>query len=555
MRPFARRAAAILVVIPSIASAQARTSSTDSLGRSIDRVFDAWRDTHGPGCAVGVSRDGRTIVERGYGMANLETGTVIQAASIFHVASVSKQFTAAAIMLLARDGKLSVDDDIRKYLPEIPDYGTPITIRHLLTHTSGLRDQWSLIYLARGRFEEDRITEADVMDIVPRQKALNFTPGAEYLYSNTGFTLLGVIVKRVSGQSLKDFAAARIFTPLGMTHTHFHDDYTMLVPGRTSAYEPTDDGHAWRVGIPNFDVYGATSLFTTVGDLLKWEANFDAPVVGDAATFARMQTVTPLTGGDTSSYGFGLVVGRYRGAKVIEHNGADAGYRAYVGRFPELGTAIAIECNAATANTTALARGVADVVLRDRLGPATSDVAPVVAVPLSPAQLSRRVGVYIQPTTLQVMELSMRNGALVLGRQAGPVLVPLAENRFRISGGPAEIVFADGERAGFRRVAPGGRDVVYEWRSPIATTPASLRAFAGRYISAELGDVVYRVTATDSTLEFATGTSPSMSAREVFPNTFVSGQFTMQFSATGGTVRGFEVTDSRMRRVQFTKLP
>jgi len=554
MRLLARRAAVALAVVPAIATAQTRMPA-DSLARAIDRVFDAWRDTHGPGCALGVSRNGQTIVERGYGMANLETGTPIQSSSIFHVASVSKQFTAAAIMLLARDGKLSIDDNIRKYLPEIPDYGTPITIRHLLTHTSGLRDQWSLIYLARGRFEEDRITEADVMDIVARQKALNFTPGAEYVYSNTGFTLLGVIVKRVSGQSLKDFAAERIFTPLGMAHTHFHDDYTMLVPGRASAYEPVGGGRGWRVGIPNFDVYGATSLFTTVGDLLKWEANFDAPVVGDVATLARMQTVTPLTSGDTSNYGFGLALGTYRGAKLVEHNGADAGYRSYVGRFPELGTAIAIECNAATANTTALARGVADVVLRDRLGPVQSAVVPQAGLQLSPAQLSRRVGVYVQPTTLQVIELSVRNGTLILGRQNGPTLVAIAENRFRVSGGPAELVFADGEHAGLRRVTPGSRDVAYEWREPIDATRAALGAFVGRYISEELGGAVYRVTATDSTLELATRTSSPMSARAVFANTFVTGGTTIQFSVAGGKANGFEVTDSRMRRVKFTRMP
>jgi len=209
-----RRALLVLAVLPALASAQSVITPTDSVGRAVDRVFDAWRDTEGPGCAVGVSRNGRVAYERGYGMANLETATPIRPSSIFHVASVSKQFTAAAIMLLAGDGKLSVDDDIRKYLPEIPDYGTRITIRHLLTHTSGLRDQWALIGLARGRFEEDRITEADVMDIVPRQTALNFKPGAEYLYSNTGFTLLAVIVKRVSGESLKDFADRRIFKPL-----------------------------------------------------------------------------------------------------------------------------------------------------------------------------------------------------------------------------------------------------------------------------------------------------------------------------------------------------
>ena len=243
-----------------------------------------------------------------------------------------------------------------KYLPEIPDYGTPIAIRHLLTHTSGLRDQWSLP-VGRGRFEENRITEADVMDIVPRQTALNFTPGSEYIYSNTGFTLLAVIVKRVSGKSLRDFADERIFKPLGMTNTHFHDDYTMLVRGRTSAYVP--HGNTWAVSIPNFDTYGATSLYTTVGDLLKWETNFDAPTVGDRAIFSRMEAPTILTNGDTSTYGFGLVSGRYRGAKLIEHNGADAGYRSYVGRFPDLGVGIAVLCNAATTNT-ALARGVAD---------------------------------------------------------------------------------------------------------------------------------------------------------------------------------------------------
>src|SRR5690349_21458026 len=312
-----------LCALASIGHAQRGASSADTLTRTVDHIFDAWRSTDMPGCALGVSRGGRVVYEHGYGMANLETGTPITPASIFHVASVSKQFTAMAIMLLARDGKLSVDDDIRKYLPEIPDYGTRITIRHLLTHTSGLRDQWELLALARGRFEEDRITEADVMDIVPRQTALNFTPGSEYVYSNTGFTLLGVIVKRVSGKSLRDFADERIFKPLGMASTHFQDDYTMLVRGRTSAYAPRAAG--WRVSIPNYDTYGATSLFTTVGDLLKWEANLDNPTVGDRALIARMETPTPLTGGDTSNYGFGLSIDRYRGARVVGHGGADAG--------------------------------------------------------------------------------------------------------------------------------------------------------------------------------------------------------------------------------------
>ncbi len=538
----------VLLVASSGAAAQ---GAADTTFRVVDRVFAAFRDTEGPGCALGVSRGGRVVYERGYGMSNLETGTPIRPSSIFHVASVSKQFTAAAIMLLARDGKVSVDDDIRKFVPEIPDYGTTITIRHLMNHTSGLRDQWDLIGLARGRFEENRITEADVMDIVPRQKALNFTPGAEYVYSNSGFTLLAVIVKRVSGQSLRDFSDARIFKPLGMSSTHFHDDYTMLVPGRTSAYAPRGSG--WRVSIPNFDTYGATSLFTTVGDLLKWETNFETPVVGDRALFDLMETPARLTNGDTTAYGYGMVMGRYRGARVVEHNGADAGYRSYAGRFPDHGLAIAIACNAATANTTALARGVADVYLGALLSPAQGEVA-LQAVPVSTESLGRRAGVYVQPTTLQVIEIIMRDGRLVVGPGNGPALTPVAENRFRVAGVPAELVFATAERPGLeRRPLAGGRAVPFEWRAPATATASTLAAYAGDYASEELNSRS-RVTASDSTLLLRTGTSGPLTARLVFADTFIAGAYTIQFVRRSGHVSGFEVTNGRMRRVKFERV-
>jgi CubicO group peptidase (beta-lactamase class C family) len=545
-------AAAFAVPAGVVAQGIAPAGPADTTSRVVDRVFTAWRDTDGPGCALSVALKGRVVYERGYGMANLETSTPIRPGSIFHVASVSKQFTAMAIMLLARDGKLSVDDDIRKYLPEIPDYGTPIAIRHLLTHTSGLRDQWDLIGLSRGRFAEDRITEADVMDIVPRQKALNFTPGAEYLYSNTGFTLLGVIVKRVSGQSLRAFADERIFKPLGMASTHFHDDYTMLVPGRTSAYERRADG--WHVGIPNFDVYGATSLFTTTGDLLKWEANFEHPVVGDRALFAQMETQARLTNGDTTGYGFGLAINRYRGARVVEHNGADAGYRSYVGRFPDHGLAIAIACNASTANTTALARGVADAYIGGALAPVAALTAALPPATLPPGTLERRAGAYIQPTTMQVMELSVRDGNLILGRVTGPTLVPLAENRFQVTGQGTTLVFADGEHAAFELRQPaGGRPLKYEWHAPAVASALALAPYAGDYFSAEL-NARYRVTASDSSIALRTGTSPPLMARLVFSDTFLGGGNTIQFVRRRGQVAGFEITTGRTRRVTFERV-
>jgi CubicO group peptidase (beta-lactamase class C family) len=534
-------------VLAGTAHAQ-RGAPTDTITRVVDRVFEAWRNTDSPGCALGVSRSGHVVYERGYGMANLETGTPITPASIFHVASVSKQFTAMAIMLLVHDGKLSVDDDIRKYLPEIRDYGTPITIRHLLTHTSGLRDQWELLSLARGRFEEDRITEADVMDIVPRQTALNFTPGAEYVYSNTGFTLLGVIVKRVSGKSLRDFADERIFKPLGMTSTHFHDDYTMLVPGRTSAYAPRAGG--WRVSIPNYDTYGATSLFTTVGDLLKWEANLDNPVVGDRALIAQMETRTPLTTGDTSNYGFGLTIDRYRGARIIGHGGADAGYRTDVARFPELGLATVVLCNAASANPGLLARRVADAYLGSALS--TPQSATPQGVSLSAERMRQRAGAYVQPRTMQIIELSMRDGRLMVGRQGDVALIPVSEDRMRVGGQPAEVVFNDSASA-FDMTSGSGRPVRFERRAPVVVTPQLLAAYTGEYVSDELAGAVYRVSAADSTISLRTGTSDPISARLVFADTFLGAGYTIQFTRTRGQVTGIDVTNGRIRHVKFVK--
>lgn len=545
-------ALSLVLAVPITGAAQ-QSTLPDSTSAKIDRVFIAYRDTTGPGCAVGVGREGKTVFERGYGMANLETGTPIRPASIFHVASVSKQFTAAAIMLLVRDGKLSVDDDIRKYVPEVPSYGKTITVRHLLNHTSGLRDQWDLLSIARGRFEEERITEADVLDIVARQKALNFPPGTEYVYSNTGYTLLGTIVKRVSGQSLRDFVDARIFKPLGMSNTHFHDDYTMIVPGRTSAYARR--GAGWRVSIPNFDTYGATSLFTTVGDLLKWEANLDKPVVGDRAMVDLMETRGLLASGDTISYGYGLTMGQYRGARFVEHSGGDAGYRSFVGRFPEHDLAVAIACNASTANTTALARGVADAVLGTRLSALVS-AEPIVAVPVPAAALARRVGTYIQPTTLQVIELALReDGRLMIGRESGQVLTPLAENRFRLGGQAGELVFADGERAGFERraVGGGGRPVPFAWHAPVTANAKMLAPYAGEYFSEEL-NATYRIAANDSTLMIRTRTSNALVARMVSADTFLAGNYTIQFQRKGGKPSGFEVTNGRMRRVRFERL-
>jgi CubicO group peptidase (beta-lactamase class C family) len=524
----------------------------DSLRVAVNRAFASWSNADGPGCALGVARDGNVVYQNGYGMANLEVEAPITPNTIFHVASVSKQFTAMAIMLLAKDGKLSLDDDIRKYLTEIPDYGHKITIRHLLQHTSGLRDQWDLLFLARGRFEENRITESDVLEIVARQKALNFVPGSEYVYSNTGYTLSAIIVKRVSGKSLREFAEERIFHPLGMTSTHFHDDYTMVVKGRAAAYVRGADGK-WHVSLPNYDTYGATSLFTTVGDLLKWDANVWKPTVGDDAILREMRTSATLTNGDTTGYGLGIFTEVYRGARLVGHSGGDAGYRTYLGRFPEQGLSIVVLCNAGPANPGALTRAVADVYLGAKL--AAAEASPKPALSLTAEQLTPLAGVYVAANTGGPMFITLRRDTLILGRTAGPVLIPLAERRFSVRGQPVELEFLpNGDVVQTFTAWPSRKPITLKRYELARLARSDLERYAGNYFSEELG-ATYSVTATDSTLVFKTrwGSVNGVVVRPAYGDTFTGDVLVTFTRGRGGKIDGALMSTGRVRNVRFAK--
>ena len=445
----------------------------DTAGR-IDAIFAPWNSTASPGCAVGVSRNGTVVYARGYGMANLEHDAAISPDSIFHVASISKQFAAFSVALLAADGKLSLDDEVRRHLPEIPDFGKRITVRHLMHHTSGLRDQWTLQNYAGWR-EDDVITEADVLTMAGRQRGLNFDPGAEYLYSTSGFTLLGAIVKRVSGQSLREFAEARIFAPLGMTRTHFHNDHTMIVRGRTSAYQPRPGG-GFRISIPVFDTDGATSLFTTVGDLLRWEQNFVDAKVGGRSLIEQAQVSGRLNDGSDTGYGWGLSVGTYRGIRAVGHSGADAGYRADVVRFPEHDLAIATFCNLSTTNPTDLTRQVADALLP------SSALAPLpTAATVSADTLKGLDGMYVNPLTDDVIRITLADGALRTGPTA-PALLAMGDGRFRTGPRGGELHFptpSPGATQELHALSTTLAPVVFE-RLPPMSAPPDLAPFAGR---------------------------------------------------------------------------
>jgi CubicO group peptidase (beta-lactamase class C family) len=286
-------------------------------------------------------------------MANLDHDVPLTPSSVFHVASVSKQFTGTAILLLAADGKLS------------------LTIRQLATHTSGMRDQWDLLNLAGWRYSRDLITDDDVMELLTRQKALNFNPGERHLYSNSGYTLMALIVKRVSGTSFREFTTERIFKPLGMHHTFFRDNFSEVVKGQAYGYAPA--GQGYRLSVTNFDTAGATSLLTTVEDLLKWHMNFDSKTVGGETLQVKLLERGVLNSGTTIDYAFGVTHGRHRGVATVGHGGSDAGYRADFVRFPEHRLGVATLCNIATANPGALSRRVADLFLPGNLPAAPAE--------------------------------------------------------------------------------------------------------------------------------------------------------------------------------------
>ena len=434
-----------------LAAAQGTATAVDPA--KVDAVFARWT-TSTPGCAVGVGVGGKPMLQKAYGMADLEHDVPNKPETIFEAGSVSKQFTAAAVLLLASDGKLSLDDPVRKYIPELQDYGTPLLIRHMLTHTSGLRDWGSLAGIA-GWPRGTRVhTHAHVVEILGKQRALNFTPGSRYSYSNSGYNLAAVIVARVSGMSFAEFSQKRIFGPLGMTRTSWRDDYTRIVKDRAIAY--SGSGATLRQDMPFENVHGNGGLLTTVGDMLKWNENFVVPKVGDAAFVTRQQTVGKFPSGVDQTYAAGLMLGVYKGLPEVSHSGSTAGYRAFLTRFPKQHVSVAVLCNAGTADATGAAHAVSDLYLE---GAANASAArpqapeenrgPLAALARdanyqpSAADLKAFAGTYVSDEIETTLVVEVRDGALVALRRPDSVipLRPHSRDRFDAGGGIGLITF------------------------------------------------------------------------------------------------------------------
>jgi CubicO group peptidase (beta-lactamase class C family) len=559
-----RRALRGLVVLAVLAAPQAGKAVAQSVAQApgpaaalpipaaIDKIFSAWDRPGSPGCAVGVAMRGHLLHLQGYGMANLEYGVRIRPGTIFETGSVAKQFTAAAIALLAQDGKLSIDDPVRKYVPELPDFGTAILIRHLLNHTSGLRSQWPMLTLA-GRPPGLAVHSVDeILELVSHYRELNFAPGDEYLYNNTGFTLLSVVVARVSGKGFNEFCQERLFRPLGMQRTQWREDFTAVVEDRATAYRRLPDGE-FRTNMPFTNVIGNGGLLTTVGDLLLWNDNLDRPRVGGRALVDQLQRVGRLNDGSETGYAQGLFVADYRGVREVSHGGSTAGYHTFLGRFPDEGLSVAVLCNAANTDPAGYAHQVADLVLAARL-----KERPIAqAIEVREGVLERMAGVYLNTSTDALLHLVWDKQAKAL-KAGDQVLIPT---------GDGELLAADGSRTYSTGMGwPGGlvpgrltekagrsKPRVWEIQRPFKPAPAELETFSGDFVSEELG-VTYTAFVEGGALRIRFRPAYRLTLVPVFKDGFECDGTTLRFTrGPAGQVDGILVSTDRARRVRFVK--
>jgi CubicO group peptidase (beta-lactamase class C family) len=540
MRFGAVLAFAFLIAAPAFAA------ETD---QRVDRIFAAYDKADSPGCALGVIRDGEFIYRKGYGMASLELGVPLSSASVFYMGSVAKQFTAASVILAAEQGYLSLDDNVRKYIPELPDYGQPITLRQMLHHTSGFRDYVGLLELS-GRNLLDVHPTAELLDLIARQRALNYNPGAEFLYSNTNYYLLAEVVKRATRKPLSVFAAENIFQPLGMTHTRFYDDATVVVPGRIPAYAPGENGSFLVAWSTNYDLVGNGGLMSSVDDLLLWDRNFYENRLGKGTLLKEMLTPGVLNGGKQISYALGLRIETYRGLPIVEHGGDRFGYHTNILRFPEKHFTVLCLCNLSGANPPRLSRKVADIYLEKSLQPAAVPPKPQDAGVTNPGLFA---GEYLDSNDHSRLSFADSGGVLIIVN--GASLQSIGPNRFTT---PSGSIIAFDSSNSMMSVTVDTPDMVRFTGTKIERVrvgDADLAAYAGTYASEEL-DATYKLSVENGSLMLRTNWNPARKLVPLVRDEFEAGDFgTLVFHREAGNrISGLSVFGSRIRNLTFEKI-
>lgn len=468
----------------------------------VDELFAAWDSRETPGAAVAVVQNGKIVYKKGYGMANLEYDIPITTSSIFHIASVSKQFTVFSILLLENQGKLSLNDDIRKYLPEVPDFGKTITLKHLASHSSGLRDQWEILAMT-GVESSDVISTEHILKLVSRQKELNFNPGDDFAYCNTGFTLLAEVVARVSKMPFTEFTQKNIFEPLKMSNSFFFDDNEKIVKNRAYSYKA--DGQGYKNSILNYANVGATSLFTTVEDLSLWSINFSTLKIGDTSIFNQMKEPLVLNDSSILDIGLGQFLGTYKGLNEIQHGGADAGYRTFLTRFPDQNFSVIVFSNSAEFSSGAMAHKIVDIYLKDKLQVEEQNEGIVEAtefISIDAKTLSTYVGEYeIRPDLIiTIIEGGGKLYAQATGQNMFP-LTTLSETEFELEiiGAKLKFIPNGGEKVKLFKLNQDGETTDVPRVKPFDISTIHLSDYIGDYYSEEMM-TSYNISVVDSNL-------------------------------------------------------
>lgn len=524
----------------------------DTYIEKVDALFAAFDKTSSPGCSLAVIQDSELIYTRGYGMANLEHSIPNQPWTRFYLASMSKQFTAFCIALLEEEGKLNLEEDIRTWLPEIPQYQMPITIQHLVHHTSGLRDYLGLGYLA-GHPQDDLITEAEALELLSRQKELNFTPGDEYLYSNSGYILLSMIVARASGKSFRRYADEMIFQPLGMKHTHVHDNHLEMVPQRATGYAPTAQGY--QISVPNFDMVGDGGIYSCVLDLYKWDQNFYHNRLGKGRSelIERVLNTRKLNDGAENEYAFGLMMEKYQGLTEVNHGGAYGGYRTEMIRFPEQHFSVIVLGNHASFRESDLAHQVADIFLTDYFVKSSSPAETTAAATQPEPDLQAYTGLYYGDKTGISLEITVEEGRLAahVADEFTAPLKPAGPYTYEADGGPLpmrltfqnddlELAFGLGKPMSLKRLAV----------QPL--TGAMMEQLCGVFASEEL-DARCRIELKDGMLVYKIG-SQTETLKPVNEGMFLLSSGALFTNRTASDpVSGFTLQAGRVRNIHFSR--
>ncbi|MCJ7622460.1 MAG: beta-lactamase family protein [Anaerolineaceae bacterium] len=524
----------------------------------VDQLFAEWDKPDSPGCALAVIKDGEIIYKRGYGMANLEHEIPIKPETIFDIGSTSKQFTALCILLLVRHGKLSLDDPIQKYLPEMPEYDNPISIRHLIYHTSGIRDYLGLMALANMTFEND-YQEEEVVRLIASQKALNFKPGDEFLYSNSGYFLMSEIVQRVSGVNLREFAQKHIFGPLGMNNTHFHNDFKMIVKNRASAYSPKEGG-GFEIDMGIFDVIGDGAVYTSVEDLYLWDQNFyDNKLDGGGQDLIdEMHVQSILNDGEKHEYALGLTISEYRGLKMVEHSGGWYGYRAQLVRFPEQRFSVICLANLGTIHPDVLSISVADIYLEDQFTEIKEDVlkpGEAEFIQVSDEELQQVVGFYQNEESGAIYEIVLQEDVLSFEAMGMSFLIkPISSEHFhsfetsssidiKIEKSLIHVFFSDGMfMETLKKMVKG------------TLSEEQLQEYSGNYYSKELG-ITYNLKVDENKLIMSPKLQYLSPLKPTIKDLFSAGMASFQFHRDiQDRIIGFGINAGRVKDIRFEKV-